>query len=209
MPTRMRHRKCSAVALALSLCTAAALAQAQQYAFDWNPRTGDAWVDTRLADINAYAQRYRDAFVDEMARYHGAPRALVTDLLTQRRWAPGDVYYACAIAQIIGRPCRHVVDQFSRDHGQGWGAVAQRVGIAPGSPQFDRLKRGFVSSYDRWARPIVLDDELRRAFPDRARDPARRPEGRTGKAPASEAVRGNGRQMKADGAGAKRSRRED
>ena len=31
---------------------------------------------------------------------------------------------------------------------------------------FHRLKRGFVPTYDRWDRPIVLDRELQRAFPD-------------------------------------------
>ena len=29
---------------------------------------------------------------------------LVAELLVNRHWAPGDVYYACSIAQVIGRP---------------------------------------------------------------------------------------------------------
>jgi hypothetical protein len=169
----MPFRRLKTLALALALTATAAAAVAQDYVFGWNPRTGDAWVDTRLDDINRYGYRYRDPFVDEMTRYYGAPRDLVTDLLSNRRWAPGDVYYACAIAQVIGRPCRYVVDAWDRDHGQGWGAVAQRLGIKPGSPEFHRLKRGFVPTYDRWDRPIVLDDDLRRAFPGRGNDAAR------------------------------------
>lgn len=155
--------------LALALFAAAGAAAAQDYAFEWNPRSGDAWVDATLGDVNRYGARYGDAFADEMVRYYAAPRELVADLLVRQRWAPGDVYYACALAQILGRPCRYVVDEWNRDHDQGWGAVAKRLGIKPGSPEFHRLKKGFVPSYDRWGRNIELDAQLRRDYPDRGR----------------------------------------
>jgi hypothetical protein len=189
MQPRMQYRTFKAMALALALSAAASGAVAQDYVFGWNPRTGDAWVDTRLDDINRYGDRYREPFVDEMARYYGAPRDLVSDLLVNRRWAPGDVYYACAIAQAIGRACRYVVDEWNREHAQGWGVLAQRLGIAPGTAEFHRLKRGFVPTYDRWDRPIVLDDDLRRAFPDRGKRTA----GATGRGPKEAAAAGRPR----------------
>jgi hypothetical protein len=158
------------IALAAALTVAAGSAAAQDFVFGWNPRSGDVWVDQRLGDINQYGTRYREPFIDEVSRYYGAPRDLVSDLIVRQRWAPGDVYYACSIAQIIGRPCRYVVDEWNRDHGQGWGALAQRLGIKPGSAEFHRLKKGFVPTYDRWSRPIVLDDDLRRDFPNRGKD---------------------------------------
>jgi hypothetical protein len=166
----MRHYRLKSLALALALAAVIGGVAAQDFAFGWNPRTGDAWVDERLADINGYGYRYREAFIDEIVRYHGAPRDLVFELVVDRRWAPGDVYYACALARIVGRPCRYVVDAWNRDHGQGWGEVAKRLGIEPGSDEFHRLKRGFVPSYDRWNRVVELDAELRRAFPDRGKD---------------------------------------
>jgi len=161
------HRKLATATLVAALVAASGAAAAQDFVFGWNPRTGDDWVDERLTDINGYGYRYREAFIDEIVRYHGAPRELVFELVVDRRWAPGDVYYACAIARIVGRPCRYVVDAWNRDHGQGWGEVAKRLGIEPGSDEFQRLKRGFVPSYDRWNRPVQLDAELRRAYPDR------------------------------------------
>lgn len=154
--------------LALALACAGGAA-AQDVTVGWNPRTGDVWVDTWLGDMNRYGLRYRDPFVDELVRYHGAPRDLVVELLVDRRWAPGDVYFACALARIVGRPCRYVVDIWERDRGLGWGEVAKRLGIKPGSPEFHRLKQGFVPTYDRWGRPIVLDAELERAFPGRGK----------------------------------------
>ena len=156
--------------LAAALAAACGAATAQDFVFGWNPRTGDVWVDNTLGDMNRYGDRYRESFVDELVRYYGAPRDYVTELLVQQRWAPGDVYYACAIAEVIGRSCRYVADEWQRDHGQGWGALALRLGIKPGSAEFHRLKQGFVPTYDRWARPIRLDDRLRAEFPDRGNE---------------------------------------
>jgi hypothetical protein len=180
MERRMPLRTLQPLVLAAALVAGLGTASAQDFTISWNPRSGDVWVDTWLADINRYGSRYRDPFIDEMVRYHGAPRDLVTDLLVNRRWAPGDVYYACTIAQVIGRPCRYVVDEWDRNHGQGWGVVAKRLGIKPGSPEFHRLKNGFVPTYDRWSRPIELDADLRRVYPNHGKGkggPAAKPAG--------------------------------
>ena len=170
------------VLLALALAASApALAQDAPVGFD--PRTGDAWVDTWLDDVNRYGRTYREPFVDELVRYHGAPRELVVELLARPGWTPGDVYYACSLASVLGRPCRYVVDEYERDRAEGWGALAQRLGVKPGSAEFHRLKRGFVPTYDRWSRPIQLDAELERAFPGRAKGkPAVERDGRAGDA---------------------------
>lgn len=155
------------IALAVVLAAAAGSVQGQDFRFGWNPRSGDMWIDQRLGDINDYGYRYREPFIDEVVVHYGAPRVLVRELLIDRRWAPGDVYYACSIAHLLGIPCRNVVEVWDRDHGQGWGAIAKRMGIKPGSAEFHRLKKGFVPSYDRWGRTIVLDADLRRDFPNR------------------------------------------
>jgi hypothetical protein len=120
----------------------------------WAPRTGDPWVDATLADINDYGSRYPDAFADELARYHAAPRDVVLALLGAPGWTPGDVYYSCALAQAIGRSCRYVADERQSHPGEGWGALAQRLGVKPGSAQFHQLKDGFAGAYGRWGRPL-------------------------------------------------------
>ncbi|UNK48798.1 hypothetical protein MNR01_13755 [Lysobacter sp. S4-A87] len=175
--------------VALVGLSSAGAASAQDYTYGWNPRSGDVWVDTWASDMNRYGSRYRDPFVDEMVRYYGAPRDLVTGLLVDRRWAPGDVYLACSIASIIGRPCRYVVDIWERDHGQGWGNVAQGLGIKPGSAEFHRLKKGFVPSYDRWGRTITIDSDLERDFPGRGKGA----QGKSSKGKPAQASTGNGK----------------
>ena len=52
-------------------------AAGQDFTVGWNPRSGDVWVDTWLGDMNRYGSRYPEPFIDEMVRYHGAPRDLV------------------------------------------------------------------------------------------------------------------------------------
>lgn len=140
--------------LCLSVVAASAVARAQASADAWNPRTGDAWIDAALADINRYGERYPDAFVDELVRYYGAPRQFVSGLLEAEGWLPGDVYYACAVGRAVGRSCRYVAEARNRDPDAGWGELARRLGVEPGSEAFERLEQGFAPTYERWARPL-------------------------------------------------------
>lgn len=148
------HIRTCALALGLAAIVSTLPAPAQSFAFGGSPRTGDAVMDARLVDINRYGDRYRAAFVDELVRYHAAPRTLVGALLADEHWAPGDIYYACALAQAVGRPCRHVLDLWRKAHASGWGDVAVRVGVPVDSPGFERLIEGVESSYMRWGRPL-------------------------------------------------------
>lgn len=125
-----------AMALGLTLASAAATAQVITY----NPRTGDVGIDSQLGYMNNYGQYNRDPFINDVVNSYGAPRYLVNDLLTTRHWSPGDVYYACALAAQAHRPCSDAVKMYDEDHGQGWGAVAMRMGIKPGSAEFHALK---------------------------------------------------------------------
>lgn len=129
--------------LVASLAAFAVPASAQMLdsiSIGYSPRTGDVTVDAQLGDINVYARGDLDGFVDDVVVSYGAPRYLVRELTYERRWLPADVYYACALAHQLGRPCRDVVDIYQRDHAQGWGAIALRLGIKPGSPAFHALK---------------------------------------------------------------------
>lgn len=187
-------RRLQPLALAGLIALGISSANAQTYSLNWNPRSGDVWVDAQLADVNRYGNSHRQPFIEEMVGYYGAPHDLVTDLLVNRRWAPGDVYYACTLAQVLGKPCGYVADYWQEHHGQGWGVVAQRLGIKSGSAEFHRLKRGFVPTYDRWSRPIDLDDDLRRAYPNRGK-PAHA--GNGGKARAKPGDQGKGKPVAA------------
>ena len=124
-----------AMSLALGLAGAA-----QAQVISYHPRTGDITIDTQLGYMNDYGRQDRGYFVDDIVGNYGAPRYLVNDLLDNRRWDPGDVYYASALAYQLRRPLSDIVRERERNKGQGWGVIAQRMGIKPGSAEFHALK---------------------------------------------------------------------
>ena len=152
------------IALVAALAAAAGSAAAQDFVFGWNPRSGDVWVDQRLGDINQYGTRYREPFIDEVTRYYGAPRDLVSDLLDSPALGAGR-----RVLRLLDRADHRPPVPLRRRRMESrprprLGRMAKRLGIKPGSAEFHRLKKGFVPTYDRWSRPIVLDDDLRARF---------------------------------------------
>ena len=140
--------KTAVLSLGLAL-SAGAQAIVDDFAIGFSPRTGDTWVDARLGDINVFARGNADGFIDDVVVSYGAPRYLVREYYYDRRWAPGDIYYACALAHQLGRPCLDVLRIYERDHGQGWGVIAKRLGIKPGSAEFHALKGGVGKGHGR------------------------------------------------------------
>ena len=134
----MKFRNCLiALGLAFSFN---AQAQVDSYVFGFNPRTGDVWMDTQLRDMNTYSRGDRNGFIDDVVASFGAPRYVVNEYIVDRRWAPGDVYYGCALAHELHVPCQNVLRDYDENHGQGWGVIAKRMGIKPGSAAFHALK---------------------------------------------------------------------
>jgi hypothetical protein len=121
----------------------------------YQPRSGDAWIDRQLTDINRYAARYPRSFADEIARYYSVPRDYVEAMQQQPTWEPGDIFMACALAQRIAQPCRAVVREWSRDHTDGWGGVAMRLQAKPGTAPYRELRKDIEQTYARWARPLA------------------------------------------------------
>ena len=160
---RLQHVLCLLLlpwALLLSMATLAQDSFPDESA--WEPGTGDAWVDARLVDMNLYAARYRDAFVDEIVRYHQAPRALVEAALDDDAITPADAYYACVLAQATGRPCRGVLDARRSQPAARWSDVSEQLEIALDPVAARRMRDDITASYQRWARPLTTDKATRR-----------------------------------------------
>ena len=155
MPVCFRPLLMLAFALAVAAGPGLSSALAQAIDEEYRPRTGDAWIDRQLADINTYAARYPQSFADEVARYYAVPRAYVEAMMQQPAWVPGDIVMACGLAQEVGQSCRAVVREWSRDHEDGWEGVAQRLQSAPGPTQYRQLRERIKQSYLRWARPLA------------------------------------------------------
>lgn len=185
-----RSLRYALIALLAVAASGNALAQTD-YAIGFHPRSGDAWVDTRLGDFNVYASGNLDGFVDEVVVSYGASRHLVREYVVDRRWPPGDVYYACALAHNSGRPCLDVLRMYEQDHGQGWGVIAKRLGIKPGSAQFHALKADVGMSHAKHQGRGKPDD---RGHPGDDRKPhIGSDKGKPGKGASGDKGKGNGK----------------
>lgn len=172
MPSRLRS---VCLILPLALCVAGvAVAQdaappGAATATAETPGSGDAWIDRQLLDIDRYAARYPDSFLDEVARYAQLPRGYAEALLRERRWPPRDIYFACFLAKAAGLPYREVVRaRAAAGPTASWADVANALQVEPGSLTYRTLRHAIVASFDHWDRPIVLDALLRRQLGDRA-----------------------------------------
>ena len=130
--------------------------------------TGDAWIDGRLADIDAYAARYPDAFADELERHAGIPQAYTLALLARPGWHGGDAWFACFLGRAVQASCRSVVRERSRAGSDAtWTSVAAEFDARADSPAYASLRLALADSYRRWDRPLLPDAALKRALRER------------------------------------------
>lgn len=131
--------------------------------------TGDAWLDRQLADINLYAARYPDAFVDELVRYTGVPQGYVESLLKDHQWQAADLYFACFWGKVTGLSYRELVRARSRYPTDDWETIVKTLTVAPENTHWRALRHAVVASYAHWDRPITLDALLKRQLGDPAK----------------------------------------
>lgn len=55
---------------------------------------------------------------------------------------PADAYMVLRLGEMSAKPTDYVIKQYKSGKGKGWGALAQSLGIKPGSKEFHDLKRG-------------------------------------------------------------------
>ena len=176
----MQLRAADVRALAYALCVLAAVAAAPvraqapaageqaQMPAQYHPDTGDAWLDAQLADINAYASRYPESFLDELVRYAGISYPYVSALLKEQGWPGGDIYLACFLGQAMETGCRPLVRALAADRRAGWSVALAQLPSPPQRLQWRAVRHGLVDSYRRWDRPITPDAVLRRQLADKA-----------------------------------------
>ncbi len=55
---------------------------------------------------------------------------------------PADAYMVLRLGEMSAKPTDYVIEKYKSGKGKGWGALAQSLGIKPGSKEFHALKRG-------------------------------------------------------------------
>jgi len=100
-----------------------------------------ASLDGFLRNLNVQAQTDLHSFSVRVSAQFGVPGAQV-DAVISSVGSPADAFMVFQLGQMANRPPEEVLRVYRANHGRGWGVIAQRLGIKPGSPEFHALKRG-------------------------------------------------------------------
>jgi hypothetical protein len=114
----------------------------------YNANTGDIEFDNALDNLNNIALADPDNFVNRLSSTYGISRPWVENLVKRENIPPADVYMIARTASVTNRPIDTLEQYYTASGGQGWGVIARRLGIRPGSKEFRALKQddtGFLS----------------------------------------------------------------
>lgn len=103
--------------------------------------TGDAQLDSSLKGLNEAVRKDVGSFAKKLSRYYHMPEATVDWLLDEVGMTPGDAYMAAKVSRLSNRSVEDVADAYRKNRGKGWGAIAKKLGIKPGSAEFHALKK--------------------------------------------------------------------
>jgi len=120
-------RLCGTVlALLMTLCVAAGAVGLDDFA-------------PRVHDLNIRARADLPGFKTTLSATFGVPVPRIEQLVVALG-SPADAYFCLKLGQLSGHPFERVREEYLAHRGQGWGVVAQRLGIKPGSRAFHALK---------------------------------------------------------------------
>jgi len=97
--------------------------------------------DLMLKEINLEAEADLGGYKASLALEFGASDKTVSLLLVKEGMKPGDAYMALRLSYMTGKPLATIVGEFKRSKGKGWGVIAKKLGIKPGSREFHALKQ--------------------------------------------------------------------
>ncbi len=98
-------------------------------------------LDTFLNNLGVQAAADRNGFAVNVGTHFGIPRTRV-DLVMGSVGSPADAFMIFQLGRMTGWSEERIMPVYNRHRGQGWGVMAQEMGIKPGSREFHALKNG-------------------------------------------------------------------
>lgn len=117
--------------LALSLCI---------LLFCAGPAMADG-LDTFLENLNVQAAADRHGVVTSVGSHFGVPYSDV-ELIMGTTGSLADAFMVLQIGRWTGLSRDRIMNEYGSKKGQGWGVIANDLGIKPGSAEFHALKNG-------------------------------------------------------------------
>ncbi len=109
--------------------------------------------DVYVSNMNGYAKSYTNSQVADLYNnYYGVPQNTLNGYYSDfgNNW--GNVALALEMSRILGIPMPDIFGVYrdGQSQGQGWGVMAKRYGIKPGSAAFHRMKNNLDRSHRTW-----------------------------------------------------------
>jgi len=94
-----------------------------------------------IKDFNIRAEADRDGFRARLAaRFHIGDAEV--NVVLGNVGSPADAYMVFRLGEMSSKPIDYVLRKYQAERNKGWGALAQSLGIKPGSKEFHALKQG-------------------------------------------------------------------
>lgn len=144
-----------------------------QLVYAGNTSTGDSALDQSLETLNKGANENISEFAKKLGRKFGISEQTTERLLKRAGMSPGDVYMTAKISRISKRSIEDVENAYKENKGQGWGVIAKKLGIKPGSKEFHELKKDDSG---------ILEDYKAKANKEKAKEKKEKAKGKKDKA---------------------------
>jgi hypothetical protein len=111
-----------------------------------SPAFAGGGLDGFMHNLNIRARADMPGFSAQVSTQFGVPLPRVEAVIRMVD-TPADAFMCFQLAEMSRKPYDTVTQVYQTHRGQGWGVIAKRLGIKPGSSEFHALKRGdFVLS---------------------------------------------------------------
>jgi len=127
--------------LFLLICLNAEAAKPSAY-IQYNAHTGDTKLDLQLNEMNIKARANMNDFVSTLGFQYQTSTSKINHLMLDYNFTPADVYMTLSISRETDRSIHDVAHAYKNNKSKGWGVVAKKMGIKPGSKAFHQLKSG-------------------------------------------------------------------
>jgi hypothetical protein len=94
-----------------------------------------------MSNLNAKASVDLPGFQASISAQFNVPLPQV-QATVQQVAKPADAFMVYQVAQYAAKPPATALQVYQANKTKGWGAIAQEMGIKPGSPEFHKLKNG-------------------------------------------------------------------
>lgn len=111
--------------------------------------TGNTQLDADLNSINVSANANIKVFNSELSVQYNVSEKKIEALRINTKMQPAEVFLTLEISKITNRSLDEVVKIYETNKAEGWGVIAKKMGIKPGSAEFHELKAATKSKKEK------------------------------------------------------------